>query len=384
MTMARSMIQRRQEAVRERLATFDASLRRVSAARRPPPDFEKALKDAKKGFESLILRDAWAWQPHMKTRDDARLRLAAARHLFARYPVAAPLERIWLDCDGLDGDEVKLRKRWYIAAARGDSLYKAGASGWLSRKEVHAFLNAPGDLCFEEAFWLAIASGYAGDTGMALRIARSKIAGTPRQDLAFWREVARFFCANAAVSEEIDDLCDYLAARHAADRGYSIKGRTLVSLRRQLRAWHRELELRARIEATRQRALRAAGVKTADTGRWAGSPLQDWMWQPPGKEARFRRESFAVVQLVTADDLVAEGSAMHHCVWSYAAKCIAGQVSIWSLRRTVAGSRERLLTVEVDSRGRAVQVRGFANRLARPEEMTVLVRWAKARGILLA
>lgn len=382
--MARSMIQRRQEAVRNRIAGYDASLRRVSAARRPPPDFEKALNEAKTGFESLILRDAWAWRPQMKTRDAARLRLGAARHLYARYAVAAPLERIWLDADGLAADEVKLRRRWYIAAARGESLYKAGASDWLSRKEVHAFLNPPGDLAFEEAFWQAIARSYTDDASIALRIARSKIAGTPRQELTFWREVARFFCASAASVEEIDDVCDYLAAQFALDRGYSIKGRTLVSLRRQMRVWHRELELRARIEAARQRALRAAGIKGPDTGRWAGSPAADWMWQPSGKEAHFRRESYAVVQLVTADDLMAEGRAMHHCVWSYASKCIAGQTSIWSLRRTLAGSRDRLLTIEVDGRGRAIQVRGFGNRPARPEEMAVLVRWAKARGFVLA
>lgn len=382
--MARSMIQRRQDAARDRLAAYDASLRRVNAARRPPPDFEKALADAKKGFESLIVRPAWEWHPQMKTRDAARLRLAAARHLFARYPVAAPLERIWLNADGLVAEEVKLRRHWYIAAARGESLYKAGANTWLSRKEVHAFLNPlGGDLAFEEAFWQAIARGMTDDAGMALRIARSKIAGTPRTELAFWRDVARFFCANAARGEEIDDLCDYLAARFAEDRGYSVKGRTLVSLRRQMRAWHRELELRGRIEAARQRALRAAGVKGPDTGRWAGSPLTDWTWQASNKEPRSRRETFTMVQLVTTDDLLAEGRAMHHCVWSYAAKCIAGRASIWSLRRTLNGTRDRLLTIELNDRGYAVQVRGFANRVARPDETAVLVRWAKARGIVL-
>lgn len=382
--MARSMIQRRQDAARDRLAVYDASLRRVSAARRPPPDFERALNEAKKGFESLIVREAWTWRPQMKTRDAAKLRLAAARHLFARYPVATPLERIWLSADGLDAAEVKLRRRWYVAAARGESLYKAGASTWLSRKEVHAFLNPlGGDLSFEEAFWQAIARGMTDDAGIALRIARSKIAGTPRLELAFWREVARFFCANAARVEEIDDLCDYLAARFAANRGYSIKGRTLASLRRQMGDWHRDLQMRARIEAARQRALRAAGVKGPDTGRWAGSPLSDWTWQGPDKQAKSRRETFTMVQLVTTDDLLAEGRAMHHCVWTYAGKCIAGRASIWSLRRTVSGTRDRLLTIEVDSRGYAVQVRGFANRLARPDETAVLARWAKARGVIL-
>jgi len=74
---------------------------------------------------------------------------------------------------------------------------------------------------------------------------------------------------------------------------------------------------------------------------------------------------------------------MHHCVSTYAAKCIAGQASIWSLRRCTKDRIDRLLTIEVDRQDKAVQVRGLANRLAHPDERNVLERWAKARGIAL-
>ena len=74
---------------------------------------------------------------------------------------------------------------------------------------------------------------------------------------------------------------------------------------------------------------------------------------------------------------------MRHCVSSYAAKCIAGQASIWSLRRRAAGNTDRLLTIELDRQNRAVQIRGFANRTPRPEERQLLERWAAARGICL-
>lgn len=91
-----------------------------------------------------------------------------------------------------------------------------------------------------------------------------------------------------------------------------------------------------------------------------------------------------VEQLNSAADLVAESRAMRHCVWTYAAKCIGGNASIWSLRRRLPGKVERLLTIELDRQHRAVQVRGFGNRLAGPDEERILVRWAKARGIVLA
>jgi hypothetical protein len=81
--------------------------------------------------------------------------------------------------------------------------------------------------------------------------------------------------------------------------------------------------------------------------------------------------------------LAAARRAMRHCVSTYAGKCIAGHASIWSLRRCTKAGIDRLLTIEVDPQRRAVQVRGFANRLAHADERNVLERWAKARGITL-
>lgn len=386
--MARSLVQRRQEAERARIEAYEASLRRVSQRPRPAPDFHQAIEDAKRGFETDMLRDPSAWRPQMKTRDAARLRLAAARHLFARYPVAEHLEQIWIDATGLGRDEIVLRKRWYIVAAGGGSLYKAGAGAWLSRKEVHAFLNPPGHFTFEEAIWQALARSYSDDIGAALRIARSRIALTRRNELGFWREVARFFCANPASAAVIDDFCDYLADSYRRNPAFSLKGRTLASLGRQMREWHRDLEAIARIEAARRRAemalARARGQAIAPGAfgnSWPGAGIADWVWKAPGKD-RAKGETYVVTQLRTAADLVAETRAMHHCVASYAAKCIEGHASIWSLRRRTVGDNERLLTIEFDRQHRAVQVRGFANRLPHPEERNILTRWAKARGIV--
>src|SRR6185295_50911 len=117
--MARSLMQRRQEAERARAEAYAASLRRVSQPARPPPSFQQAIDEAQRGFEAHVVRDAGAWRPQMKTRDAARLRLAAARHLFARYAVAEHLEQIWIDSSALERNEIMLRKRWYIVAAGG-------------------------------------------------------------------------------------------------------------------------------------------------------------------------------------------------------------------------------------------------------------------------
>jgi len=386
--MAHSLIQRRLEAERARVEAYEASLRRVSQPARPAPSFETAIVEAKRGFEADVLRDARAWRPQMKTRDVARLRLAAARYLFGRYTVAEHLEQIWIDCSGLAPDEIILRKRWYIVAAGGGSLHREGAGAWLSRKEVHAFLNPLPHLGFEAAMWQAIARSYSNDSAIVLRIARSRIAQTPRAELGFWREVVRFFCAHPTTVEEMDDLRDYLADCHRRNPEFGLKGRTLASLRRQMREWHRDLEAIRRIEVARRRAEaaqarvrgQALGRELAGDGSWPGAAIADWSWSPAAKD-RSNREEHLVIQLRTAADLVAETRAMHHCVASYAPKCIAGRASIWSLRRRAAGHTDRLLTIELDRQYRAIQVRGFANRTPRTEERKLLERWAKARGI---
>src|SRR5262245_60112171 len=245
-----------------------------------------------------------------------------------------------------------------------------------------------GSLGFEAAIWQAIARSYSNDPGIVLRIARSKIAQTPRAELGFWREVVRFFCAHPTTVEEMDDLCDYLADCHQRNPEFSLKGRTLASLGRLMREWHRDLEAIARIEAARRRAeaARARAHGQAPTreatgdGSWRGAAIKDWSWSLAAKD-RSKREEYLVIQLRTAADLVAETRAMHHCVASYAAKCIAGHASIWSLRRRAAGKTELLLTIELDRQHRAIQVRGFANRTPRTAEQRLLERWAKARVI---
>lgn len=386
--MARSTIQRRQEAERERIEIYRDTLRRVVRQPRPAPDFHTAMREAERGFSGQAVRDPQAWHPQMKTRDTARLRLAAARHLFALFPVPPMLEHIWIDDAGLHPDEVRLRRHWYVVAAGGGSLHRAGAGAWLTRKEVHAFLNPPAGLGFDAAFWHAIARSYTTAPGPAMCIARSKIARTARADLGFWREVARFFCTHPVPVETMDDLCDYLADCRSRDPAYSVRGRTLPSLTRRMHEWHRDLAAIERIELLRRRAAgragntRGAGAVAPDRS-WPGSPLADWEWKPSAQDAKAKGERFVVRQLKQAQDLVMESRAMRHCVQTYAAKCIAGHASIWSLRRCTKDGIDRLLTIEVDQQDRAVQVRGFANRLAHADERRVLERWAKARGIAL-
>ena len=145
------------------------------------------------------------------------------------------------------------------------------------------FRNLLGSLRFEQAIWQAIARSYSHNSGIVLRIARSRIAQVSRAELGFWREAVRFFWAHPTTVEEIDDLRDYLADCCRCNPEFSLKGRTLSSLGRQMREWHRDLEAIARIEAARRRVEAAIGPCA-----WTGVGRRSVRWPLAGCRNRGR------------------------------------------------------------------------------------------------
>jgi hypothetical protein len=88
-------------------------------------------------------------------------------------------------------------------------------------------------------------------------------------------------------------------------------------------------------------------------------------WPPAGFRALAHTEfndelkrniQWTVHELVTSQQLYAEGRIMHHCAGSYAKRCLAGEKSIWSLRALDldAAEENQVLTIEVDTRKKAV------------------------------
>lgn len=358
--MSSKRIQQRQAAERERIARYDAVLKQPRLAQ--GSCVAAIAREVLRGFNRHAIREVSDWPARIKTRDAGRIALALARHVFAIYPVPPHLERVWLG-EPLDPAERTRRKTWYIEVAQGRSLYRSCTSDVLSRKETHRFLAPPVSLSFREALWHAVARSYTDDLGLALRIARSKVARdavTP-----FWREVARFFCAHPTDLTEIDDLCDYLDARHARNAAYSLKGRTLGSLRAQMAQWHRDL----------------ARTRRVGEGQWDGSAIPDWSCTVGERLRPHEQVIWSVRQVKTGRELAEEGNRMHHCVYTYKQRCMSGACSIWSVRKRAYAGVERVLTLEMNASDEVVQIRGYANRAVRPDEASILRRWAQAHGI---
>ncbi len=356
--MGRS-IQRR----KERDAVWESRWDRSLAKPRGPagPDLAAIRAEVLAGLEARSVRPVGGYEPPLRTKDPGRLALAVARHAYARYPVPAHLERIWLGGERLQPAEVARRKAWYLCVAQGGSLHREHTGAFLNRKETHRFLAPPAGMGFTEALWYAVARGHSDDHGACRRVAGSKVArGLPTP---FWKDAARFFVQNPAPINVVNDLVDYLEHRLAGNPAFSLKGRTLESLKVGAEEWHRDLARRAKV----------AG------GSWKGFDVPGYERLVPG-ERPHQDVTWTVRQILTGDELAEEGSRQRHCVASYKPRCVAGTCAIWSLRRRDWEGEHRALTMEMNRAGDVVQVRGYANRLATQQEMRHVNAWANENG----
>ena len=107
---------------------------------------------------------------------------------------------------------------------------------------------------------------------------------------------------------------------------------------------------------------RSLGVATGGP-RWTPSPLRPMLIEEPREDPSAPPSVWQLMELTNAEQLRNEGSALRHCVASYADRCWRGPSQIWSLRVRRGEKVRRVLTIEVDLRKRAVvQARGWRNR----------------------
>jgi hypothetical protein len=148
---------------------------------------------------------------------------------------------------------------------------------------------------------------------------------------------------------------------------FSIKGRTVQSMLRLMRNWHRSL-----------------GAGSA--GRtWTPSLLQPMVLEEPGRDASDPPKRWQMMELTNSAQLRAEGAALHHCVATYDDRCCRGMSRIWSLRLWQGEKIHHVMTIEVDPKSRAVvQARARANRVASGKPLRLLQDWAARERLQLA
>lgn len=306
------------------------------------------------------LRPLPEWSTKGKGRESLFRSLAA--HLLAKYPMPNILWGAFFENSAPKIAPIVSR------VAAGGSLFKEVQEGTLpvplTRKMCHDFLSLPGEKFVEGIRTVQIRANQGDRTLLRAWMGTTVGAEISRkEDEAFWATVLLWFCQNPMLDRhQTVPILDYITYRRREDKDFSMKGRSPLAFLRAVDEWHGDL--------SRTKAI--TGREYAPSGFKGGHFITK---DRTGLEYHWRVE-----ELLTDKLLAAEGSAMRHCVYSYASNIERGMTSIWSM--TCSG--ERKATIEVRNQYRSVvQARGRFNAALGSHESKVLLKWAQDNGLAI-
>ena len=330
-------------------------------------------------FGSAHIRPVAEWSG---TASSWRLAVwSLAHHLVCKYEVPVFLASSWYSSEDATADK---KRGWFVAHARGASFRSLNLPIVMTRRMERIFLASHDHLEVEHAIRRAELLALGAPAEFVKAVLSTRLA-TDLSNSTFWRTVWSFLIANAGIIDpaQIGPMIDFIQAiRH--DRvametrdgmvelnppqpAFSIKGRTIQSMLRLMRDWHRSL------------GVGGAGLV------WTPSPYQPMLLEEPSQDASAPPRRWQMMELTNSAQLRTEGAALHHCVASYADRCCRGMSRIWSLRFRRGEKVHHVLTIEVDPKRRAVlQARGWANRAASGKPLRLLQDWAARERLQLA
>lgn len=323
------------------------------------------------------LRPVATWEA--KSYNSGRQFASLARHLLANYEVPRFMDRVWFTGGARE-------QEWFRHLGVGKNMRTAeGLPIAMSKRMAHHFLQAPDDFTVEAAFRWGQVRSLDGDPRLARAFCETRLVREFRDD-QFWLSVIRFFVANPMLDRaHVQPIIDYIwnqryepvvvfVQRGVAEErppeqpNFTMRGRTPEALLRAVDAWHERLGRK-----------QSVGVL-----QWRKSAIPDFLQEEGSDEGKARRV-WRIRELVSSEELFAEGREQGHCVASYARSCHAGRCSIWTMDLQTSAGIEKCVTIEVGlPEGEIRQVRGQCNRLARSNELQVVRNWASQNGLRVA
>jgi len=303
-----------------------------------------------------------------------------AQHLVGTYRVPVFLAAAWY---ATDEAYAETKRRWFVAHAAGARFRSLDVPIRMTRKMEEIFLQSHDHLAIEYALRRAELLGLGVPHALTQAVLATRVAADLRHG-EFWRTVWLFLVANARACEpsHVGPIVDFLQAvrcdrvametpqgtvmREPPQPDFSMKGRTLRSILRLMQNWHHGL------------GIVSGGL------RWEASRLRPMMVEEPSEDPCAPPVTWQLTELTDGAQLRAEGTALRHCVGSYADRCWRGTSQIWSLRRRRGERVKHILTVEVDLKKRAVtQARGWRNRPASARALRLLQAWSARENLRL-
>ncbi|BBM86476.1 PcfJ domain-containing protein [Candidatus Uabimicrobium amorphum] len=315
-------------------------------------------------------RCIFEWKP--KTRSSHKQFLSLLRHLLIDYNVPQFLLKTFLF-------PIRKYQPLLLALGRGESIRHHPLLPMpMTKKMVHYFAKTPNSYQIEESFRWAQVRAMGGSSQLVEKLRCTKIMRDYSEN-EFWTSVVQFFIRHPQLEKHSNPIIDYLHYHKFVNREVhtpegikissplqphlSMKGRTPKAILKQVDEWHEQLG--------------RSGVE--ENVYWKHSCVGDFSYH---NEKGF----YAIRQLLSKAELIVEGRTLRHCVASYESKCKRNSSTIWTMefRETEEATPRKLVTIEMNAQKIICQVRGKRNRRMNAEEKSVLNRWCKHQGLVLA
>ncbi len=320
------------------------------------------------------IRPVERWNPDI--HNPRRQFRSLVQHLAAEYDVPAFMDAAWLQ-----GATTATQREqdWFLHVGRGGNIRTADTPVRLTKKMAHEFLRAPCDVTVAQALRWGQLVGQGGNEHQAGAVIGSRL-GSCFDNEEFWATVIIFFARNPMLDPaQVGPMVDYIHNQKFASRqvvrpgghieteeppqpNFSMGGRSVSKLLRQMDDWHEELANQVHPEEP-PLDLKRSKKKWHRLMVWEHSEVGEFSLEEIDRSSGGRSCRWTVSELLSNRELVAEGQHMHHCIMSYAKSCRMRSTSIWSLSAREDGKPlERILTIAVDPRARIItQVRGRFN-----------------------
>ena len=316
---------------------------------------------------------------HVKRHNRDRQFSELLRHLFVAYDVPSFMDRVWFA-------DNETHKEWYKHIGVGNNIRTAPELPVsLTKKMAHHFLNAPKQYSVDEALRWGQVHALGGDRRLVDALRGTRLLNDYSND-DFWLNVIRFFIANPMLDvNHVNPIIDFIwnqkfqNRRVFVERGvieeidppqpnFSMKGRTPNTLLRQVNDWH----------GTLGRNRKQGNL------HWEHSNIGELRLEERSRD-KYRTINWHIRELLSTEELIDEGRALKHCVYTYADSCVSGKTSIWSLEIEDEGSRKKVLTIEMLLGSKLIrQVRGKGNRRPTQKEKNLLMRWVRKENLEIA
>lgn len=328
-------------------------------------------------------------------------------HLFVQYEAPKFLKACWSRV--LDEENVQ----WllcYLMYVQGGSLKSLiNSFDWTpaSNKLWHELFNCPAAMLPEQAVLYAEFKRLGGwDEDFACLMENEAyvidlLAPVSVESRDFWYDTCRWTINKQhELSAEQNRKVLWWArhqftefARHG--ESYRLQGRSLAKVLDSIKEYEDEQALIARARARlaeRGRQVSMARNEERDrlreqdrqfrleqmANRYAydeyGNYNLDLSWEQRGWNwsVRAHGQEWSLREITNTKDLIAEGSAMGHCVGSYSENCAEGHSVIFSLKCGGA----RAVTIEIDPKSRhVVQASAHCNADPKKSQLSVIKRW---------